>query len=136
MCSNAEGDADTLFTAADSLAVFGYGEDMQQHGLETLQLPSLRWQVQGHRHVIMMPLEAVVSYLKSCRKGERVHHKDVVEFVSAAQPSSLASFLSFHPDALCHALLGQNSVAYLPPGWILAEKARSFQSSLQSVLSQ
>ncbi|CAE7909469.1 unnamed protein product [Symbiodinium microadriaticum] len=118
----AAGDADTLFTAADSLAVFGYGEDMQQHGLETLQLPSLRWQVQGHRHVIMMPLEAVVSYLKSCRKGERVHHKDVVEFVSAAQPSSLASFLSFHPDALCHALLGQNSVAYLPPGWILAEK--------------
>ncbi|CAE7220555.1 unnamed protein product [Symbiodinium necroappetens] len=115
-------DADTLFTAADSLAVFGYGEDMQQHGLETLQLPSLRWQVQGHRHVIMMPLEAVVSYLKSCRKGERVHHKDVVQFVSTAQPSSLASFLSFHPDALCHALLGQNSVAYLPPGWILAEK--------------
>lgn len=102
---------------------FGYGEEMSSFGLDANQLPSLRIQTQGHRAVIMMALDKVSSYLKVCKKGEAVTYTDVMDFVQGAQPSTMASFLGMHSDGLCHALLPKNTIAYLPPAWLLQEKA-------------
>ncbi|CAE7215561.1 unnamed protein product [Symbiodinium natans] len=113
---------DALQSMTDTVAVFGYGEEMTACGLDVLQLPSLRVQVQGHRWVFMMPLEAVVSYVKTTKKGERVAYKDVQDFLNALQPSTVAAYLTMFPDGLCHALIHKDTIAYVPPAWVLAEK--------------
>ncbi|CAE7283964.1 unnamed protein product [Symbiodinium sp. CCMP2592] len=107
----------------DAVQAFGYGEEMTSAGLDARQLPSLRIQTQGHRAIVMLPLDKVAAYLKVCKKGEAASHKDVMDFITTAQPSSVAAFLTMHPDCLFHALLPKNTVAYCPPAWLLLEKA-------------
>ena len=41
----------------DGLQVWGYGEEMTSHSLDTYQLPSIRLQTQGHRYVVMLALD-------------------------------------------------------------------------------
>ena len=96
---------------------------MSAQGLDVSQLPTLRVQTQGHRLAVMMPLDSICSYLRSCKRGERVFYKDVVDFLTSLQPSTCASYLSMHAEGLYHALLAKDSVAYVPPAFILAEKA-------------
>ena len=114
--------------------IWGYGEEMISHGLDSFQLPSLRCQTMGHRSVVMVALDKLASYLKVCRKGEAPNYKDMLQFVQTAQPSSLAAFLSAHPDGLCHVLLTKQMMAYLPPGWMLQEKAGASPETVMSAL--
>ena len=113
-----------LHDALAGVQTFGYGEEMTSYGFDNLQLPSLRIQTQGHRHVIMFPVEKLVQYVKACRRGERATYRDVLDFVQNMQPSSLASYFTMSPeDSICHALLSKGSLSYVPAGWMLQEKA-------------
>ena len=126
VCGLFAGDRTPLREALMGVQIWGYGEEMTSYGFDNMQLPSIRIQTQGHRHSIMFPVEKVVQYIKSCRRGERVSYKDVMDFVQTVQPASLASYLSMFPDsdALCHVLLTKGSLSYVPAGWLLQEKAR------------
>ena len=113
-----------LHDALAGVQTFGYGEEMTSYGFDNLQLPSLRIQTQGHRRVIMFPVEKLVQYVKACRRGERATYRDVLDFVQNMQPSSLASYFTMFPeDSICHALLSKGSLSYVPAGWMLQEKA-------------
>ena len=106
-----------------NIFAWGYGEDMINVSLDVAQLPSFRVQTLGHRWVLMFPLESVNTYLRSCRQGSRVSYKEILEFFQNLQPSQMAAYLSVCPDGVMQSLLYKGTVAYLPPGWILAEKA-------------
>ena len=106
-----------------NIYAWGYGEDMTNVSLDVGQLPSLRVQTVGHRWVLMFPLESVNTYLRSCRQGSRVSYKEILDFFHNLQPSQMAAYLSVCPDGVMQSLLYKGTVAYVPPGWILAEKA-------------
>ena len=112
-----------MYDAVRGLQAWAYGEDMVSSGLDNLQLPSVRMQTLGHRHVIMLPIEKLSLYLQSCQQGKRVSYKDVLNFASSMQPQTVASFLGMFPGSLHHALLAKNTLAYVPPAWMLMEKA-------------
>ena len=112
-----------LSKAAQGLHGFGYGADMCSVGLDMLQTPSLRVVTQGHRWTLLLPLEAIAGFLKSMKKGEKATFHDVMAWLHALQPSNIAAFLSVYPDSIYHGLLWKDSIAYVPPAWILAEKA-------------
>ena len=104
------------------LQSWGYGEDMVSSGLDNLQLPSLRMQTNGHRHVDMLPVEKLSLYIQSCQKGQRPSYKDLLSFVSSVQPQTLASYLSMFPNEIQHGILSKHTLADVPPGWLLMEK--------------
>lgn len=120
ICSGGKGTP--LHDALLGLQSWGYGEDMVSSGLDNLQLPSLRMQTNGHRHVVMLPVEKLSLYIQSCQKGQRPSYKDLLSFVSSVQPQTLASYLSMFPNEIQHGILSKHTLAYVPPGWLLMEK--------------
>ena len=105
-------EARELLKTTENIHVFGYGEDMVAQGLDVNQLPSIRVQTQGHRWAIMMPLEAVTGCRKTLKKGERVTHRDVLEFMHSLQPATAAAYLSMFPEGIYRTLLLKRSLAY------------------------
>ena len=71
-----------------------------------------------------MSLEKVVLFLKGNKRGEKVSWTEVLEFVKEAQPSTIAALLSVYPHSVMTSLLLAPCAAYVPPGWLLQEKAR------------
>ena len=112
-----------MVAALGAAVTFAYGEEMMSFGLDTFQLPSLRVQTAGHRSAVIVALDKLCSYLKSAKKGENVSYAEVLEFLQSAQPTTIAAFLAAHPDAMCHCLLSKGSLAFVPGGWLLQEKA-------------
>ena len=111
------------FKLCNGVYAWGYGEDTLNHGLDVCQRPSLCLQTAGNRRVVMFPIDGLVSYLRSCNQGQDVSYAQVMDFIQQAQPNQMAAYLKMNPDGVCHGLLMQGSLAYVPPGWVLAEKA-------------
>ena len=87
------------------------------HGLQRagqLAVPSLRMQTNGHRHVVMLPVEKLSLYIQSCQKGQRPSYKDLLSFVS--------SVARMFPNEIQHGILSKHTLADVPPGWLLMEK--------------
>ncbi|CAE7775864.1 unnamed protein product [Symbiodinium sp. CCMP2592] len=134
-------DADsTMVTALQGVYSWAYGEEMLSTGsFEASQLPTIRIQTQGHRWLIFVSLDSLVSYIRSCRRGAPVAHADVIECMQSMQPHTMAAFLSMHPDAVQHGLVTKGSITFLPAAWLVAEKAGvwgscSVNALLRSVL--
>ena len=96
---------------------------MENLSVDVAQLPSLRVQTQGHRWALMFPLASLSKYMKSCKQGGSCSYKEILEFLNTMQPSTMASFLGMCPEGVMISLLYKGTVAYVPPAWILAEKA-------------
>ena len=107
------------------LTAWGYGDTMVNVGCDVQQLASLRLQTQGYRQFIAIAASPLINFLKDKHKDSEggVKLPMIATFVYQMSAADAAELITKMPKgSLQHCMMPPQTLAYLPPAWIMCEK--------------
>ena len=100
--------------------MWAYTGNMKSGGPEYFNVGQVKWQVRGKREVIAVPFEtALVLHMGAKSPTDESTLKSVTNFMADCDHELIRGVR----DEIVKATLEENSVMYLPPGWIMYERS-------------
>lgn len=110
----------------DLVHVYGEGERYTAFGTMPYEAAAVKFAVTGQSMVVAVCAMELESFLAPKKKGSSVKLQDMKQFLENLQPPEVVAFLeatsSCVSPAIVHGMVSEQSLLYLPPGWICCEK--------------